>query len=70
MKKANTKWVANAYPTISSMQLQAVCTIWKWEPHQLRWGWPKEGLHKVPYSDTSLQTCSVGQWEGMLEVNW
>jgi len=42
----------------------------KWESHQLRWGWPKEDMHKVPYPDTSLQTCLVGPWEGMLEVNW
>ena len=35
-------------------------TIWKWEPHWLRWGWPKEGLHKSPVLVPLHQTCSVG----------
>ena len=54
---------ATGYPQVN--------TIWMWEPHQIRWDWPKEGLHKLPYARVPLhQTSLVGPWEGMLVANW
>ena len=33
--------------------------LWRWEPHQLKWGWP-------PILVPLHQTCLVGPWEGIV----
>ena len=48
-----------------------VNTIQRWEPHRLRWSWPKAGLPaKSPFLVPLHQTCLIGPWEGMQVSNW